>query len=193
MRKRLGLVISLLLLITATSALVPNSTFEYLFEFNGPGYSSQVVSFNETIPLNRTSVMEINITRSGTQGVNYTIVVNLDENATILPDYNDYNSTEYPFMATSRNVTADLLNLDETSYKYGGLLLNGTGNPHKILIIIYYEGTGPGNIRLKVSMSTAVIEWLDPNSTVPMRIPLYLTIISLLVIIHQRKIRKHNN
>ena len=154
-----------IMMVTVSNTRADLNKTDLLFQFESQGYIVREVTLDETIPLNNTSGVRINMTKSGTQGVNFTLVVLYNESAIVPPDYNDYedyyDTGEVNYVFIKENFTQHYQWIEGEEYycETEGLLRaseNSTDDPYKILVVMYYEGTGPGEISVSVSLCNVI-------------------------------------
>ena len=132
------------------------SVFEKNFVFDEPGYISELVTVNDTYVINSTSA--ISISRTVHSGVNFTMVILMNESEEVYADYHQYenkSSSAYIMENFDYNPTHD--------YEIGPLFYDGnsselaTADPDKVMMILYYQGTGTGNITIHIDFSNLSI------------------------------------
>ena len=128
----------ILLISSSVSGSNDNSVFGKNYVFDEPGYISELVTVNDTYVINSTSA--ISISRTVHSGVNFTMVILMNESEEIYSDYHQYvnkSIQSYIMENFEYNPTHD--------YNIGPLFFDSnsselaTADPDKIMMILYFQ------------------------------------------------------
>ncbi len=180
---------TVLIISSSASASYDNFIIELDYRFEEVGYIYENIGINDTIVLNQSNCVKM--TPNVKQGNHFTVVIAMNESFDIFDDYEEYrssNSSVYIF---------ENVEYGPREYNFGHLLpspnsgSNGSTDPYKFLMILYYKGLGVGIINIQMELSTATIDF-GPiiYSSEPVDYLFYPSSFLIPLMLQYRKIRK---